>query len=264
MSANDAKTDQQQLREYLLGQLPEDMADQLDARLFADDVLRQELEEAQDSLVEDFVYQRLTEGETEIFHRQIAQSLLLQQKVSSFRLLLSALERQEGAHSAPSALNFKQVLKWLSPALAFLLCLAIFLYIRNRHSSIETPQIAQVTAPSVPHPPDEHTAEPSVFFLSANVVRGSSTLPQIKIPSAGVALDIQVEVRSPSATEWDVSLLRDNVIVHSSQSLPLHRLGEEAYLSLRIASVRPGTYAVRYAPHDNSAAAQYRSFQATK
>jgi hypothetical protein len=63
-------TNQQQIRDYLLGQLPEDLATELDTRLFASDELNRELQDEQDSLIEDFVYSRLTSVQDEAYQAQ--------------------------------------------------------------------------------------------------------------------------------------------------------------------------------------------------
>src|ERR1700679_4373851 len=110
MSVNEAKTDRQQLRDYLLGRLPEDLAVQFDSRLFADDALRQELDEEQHSLIEDFIYERLTETEERTFQEQCPQSPLLREKVESLRVLLSALARQHNSTPASFSLSLKQFL----------------------------------------------------------------------------------------------------------------------------------------------------------
>ncbi len=267
MSVSGTNTDRQQLRDYLLGRLPEDLAVQFDSRLFADDALRQELDEEQHSLIEDFVYERLTETEERTFQEQCAQSPLLRGKVASLRVLLSALERQQDSTSPSFSLSFKQFLALLSPALALLLCFAAFLYVRERHRN--TSQVSQVAALFPPAklgaPSSGHGVPTVVVFLSANVVRSSSAMPEIKIPSAGTVLELQVEVRSPSSSvaDWDVALLRGNEVIQSSSHVPLHRLGEETYLSLRIdaASLQDGSYRVRYSPHADPGVPQYRSFQ---
>jgi hypothetical protein len=267
MSVNEAKTDRQQLRDYLLGRLPEDLAVQFDSRLFADDALRQELDEEQHSLIEDFIYERLTETEERTFQEQCAQSPLLREKVASLRVLLSALERQHDSTPKSFSLSFKQFFTLLSPALALLLCVAAFLYVRERHRTATL--VSQVAAPIPPSklgaPSSGHGVPTVVAFLSANVVRSSSAVPEIKIPAAGTVLELQVEVRSPSsaAGDWDIALLRGNEVIQSSSHLPLHRLGGETYLSLMIdaASIHAGFYSVQYSPHADPGVPQYRSFQ---
>jgi len=267
MPVNKANTDRRQLRDYLLGRLPEDLATQFDARLFANDALRQELEEEQNLLVEDFVYQRLAEEEARTFEEQCARSSLLRKKVASLRVLLSALERQHDQASAPFFLNLRQLFAVLSPAVALVLCFAAFLYVRERHRNAGL--ISQVKLPVLPLKGGVQSSGDRanvVAFLSANVVRGSAPVAEIKIPPAGTALEVQVEVRSsPSAAgDWDVVLLRGDEVVQSSTHVPLHQLGQVSYLSLTIdaVSLHSGSYNIRYSPHADPGATRYRAFRA--
>jgi hypothetical protein len=267
MSVNEVKTDRRQLRSYLLGRLPEDQAVYLDSRLFAADALRQELEDEQDSLIEDFVYQRLTEEDERTVLEQCATSQPLREKVASLRVLLAALERQPDSSPVPFSLWLKRLLLPLSPALALLLCLAAFLYVRGRHKNAPpVSNLATLSAPTKEGAPTSAQGRPTVVaFLSANVARGPSSVPAIKFPPTGTVLELQVEVRSPASTaeDWDVSLLRNNEVIQSSTDVRLHQLGQETYLSLIIDStlIRAGSYSVRYSPHTDPKATRYRSFQ---
>lgn len=267
MTVNRTNTDRRTLRDYLLGRLPEDQAEQLDSQLFADDALRQELEEEQDALIDDSIYGRLSEEEEKTFHEQCARSVHLREKVASLRLLVSALERQDAPSPAPFVWSPRKIFTVLSPALALVLCFAVFLYVRERHRGAD--QVSQATPPvastAESAQPNLHTL-PVVAFLSANVVRGSSSVPKIKIPSAGNALELQVEVHTVSSVtgSWDVALMRGSDVIQSSANVQLHQLGQLRYLSLTIdaASLQAGSYSVRYSPHSNPDVRRYRPFQA--
>ncbi len=65
---------------------------ELDTCLFASDELNRELQDEQDSLIEDFVYSQLTPVEDEAFQAQCARSPTLQEKVKSFRVFLSCTQ----------------------------------------------------------------------------------------------------------------------------------------------------------------------------
>jgi hypothetical protein len=263
-------TDQQQLRDYLLGRLPENLATELDTRLFAGDELNRELQDEQDSLIEDFVYSRLTPVEDEAFQAQCAHSPMLEEKVRSFRIFLSALERQSDSKPSPLILRFRQSLGILSPALALLLCCASFLYIRElRWNAILSSQLlasSRTYGSNTPSNADRRSTV--VAFLSANVPRGPSTAPEIRLPATARLLELQVEVQpSPSGeADWDVELLDDTEVIWTSVHVPLHRIGQEAFLSLLIdtGSIRTGTYVVRYSLHSDHGAAQFRPFRLVK
>jgi len=204
------KTDQQQLRDYLLGRLPEDLATEMDTRLFASNELNRELQDEQDSLIEDFVYSRLTSVEEDAFQAQCARSQMLQEKVRSFRVFLSAIERLPDAKPSPLTLRFQQLLGILSPALALLLCFASFLYTRElrRNALLSSQLLASSRTDGSNAATNEDGRATVVAFLSANVPRGASTAPEVKVPATAHLLELQVELQpSPSEeTDWDVEL----------------------------------------------------------
>ena len=262
--------DQQQLRDYLLGRLPEDLATAMDTRLFASDELNRELQDEQDSLIEDFICNRLSPVEDEAFQAQCARSPMLQKKVKSFRVFLSAIERQSDSKPSPLILRFQQFLSLLSPALALLLCFASFLYTRElRRNAVLS---SQLLASSRAYGPNAATSEDGrstvIAFLSANVPRGPSIAPEIRVPATARVLELQVELQpSPSAEAgWDVELLHDSEVIWTSAHVPLHRIGQEAFLSLPIdaESLRTGSYVVRYSLHSGHGAAQFRPFHLVK
>jgi len=264
-------TDQQQLRDYLLGRLPENLATELDTRLFASNELNRELQDEQDSLIEDFVYGRLAPVEDEAFQAQCARSPMLQEKVRSFRVFLSALERQSDSKSSPLTLRFQQFLSLLSPALALLLCFASFLYTRElrRNASLSSQLLTSSRAHgSNTSSSNEDRRSTVVFFLSANVPRGPSAGPEIRVPATARLLELQVELQpSPSGeTDGDVELLHNTEVIWTSVHVPLHRIGQEAFLSLLIdtGSIRTGSYVVRYSLHPDHGAAQFRPFHLVK
>ncbi|MGA2252432.1 hypothetical protein [Terracidiphilus sp.] len=263
-------TDQQQLRDYLLGRLPENLATELDTRLFASNELNRELQDEQDSLIEDFVYRRLAAVEDEAFQAQCARSPVLQEKVTSFRVFLSALERQSDSKSSPLTFRSRQFLGLLSPALALLLCFASFLYIREhrRNTMLNSQLLASSQTYGSNTSSNEDRRSTVVAFLSANVPRGPSTAPEIRVPATARLLELQVELQpSPSGeADWDVELLHDTEVIWTSVHVPLHRIGPEAFLSLPIdtESIRTGSYVVRYSLHSDHGTAQFRPFHLVK
>lgn len=263
-------TDQQQLRDYLLGRLPEDLATEMDARLFASDELSRQLQDEQDSLIEDFVYSRLMPVEDEAFQAQCARSPMLQEKVRSFRIFLSALERQSDAIPPRHVPHLRQYLIVLSPALALLLCFAIFLYARElrKNALLHSQLLASSQSPGSNVSSSEGTLSTVVAFLSANVPRGPSATPEIRLPATARLLELQVELQpSPSReTDWDVDLLHNNEVIWKSVQVPLHRIGQETFLSLLIDArpLRAGSYVLRYSPHADQRGTQFRPFHLAK
>ena len=56
------------LREYLLGNLPEKIAEEIDLRVISDKSLEDELNRAEDELIEEYLEEALTPREIELFH----------------------------------------------------------------------------------------------------------------------------------------------------------------------------------------------------
>jgi hypothetical protein len=258
-------TERQQLRDYLLGQLPEDAANELDARLFADDDLLREFQEEQDALIEDFLGDRLIEKEAAFFRAQIARSQSLQEKVASLRVLLSALEAQSTRVSHPTPSRYPQFLLVISPALAIMLCFVLFLYVRESHKNVSL-NSQLLTAPHVPTPITHPIGGSSiaVAFLSANVSRGPSAPPEISVPAKASVLELQVELhQGPRETDtWDAEVRRGSEVVWKSSHIPLRRIGKEEFLPLFLdaGDISPGRYVVQYAPASAHEASQSRPF----
>jgi hypothetical protein len=270
MQPKTMQTDRQMLREYLLGALPEDLASDLDARLFSEDELHGQLQEEQNALIEDFVYGRLAPDEEAAFQSQCARSPLLQRKVESFRNFLSALESQ--SNQAPLwKVPYFSLPRFLAPALALMLCVASLLYLKElRRNAVLISQLqASSRAPGPLTPALDGKAVSVVAFLSANVPRGPATTPQIIVPAGARILELQVELH-PMATgevdrervEWDMELLRGDEVLSKAAHVRLRRIGHQTFLPLiiDIGTIHAGSYIVRYSPHSDPGAIQIRQF----
>ena len=261
------KIDRQELRDYLLGRLPEELATSLDTRLFTDNELHRELQDERDALIEDFVYGRLNSEDERAFQAQCALSPLLQEKVSSFRVFLFALERQSDRARLASAPFLPRIFVLISPVLAFMLCVTAFLYVREfrRNALLDSQLLALSHGPVPIGQTGDNKHSTVVAFLSANVPRDVSVPPEITIPATASFLELQVEVHSPSLgdADWDAELLRGAEVVWHSSHLPLHRVRQEAFLSLLLdtQSVRAGSYTVQYSLHSDPGSIRTRSFR---
>ena len=259
------KTEPTELRAYLLGKLPDDAADDLDARLFSDDDLHRALEEERESLIEDFLQARLSPQDEARFHALCVRSPELQTQVSSLRTLLAALDKQPLQNLSPAP-AYRRVFFFASPAFASLLLLVCILYVREiRESSSLHTRIQALTQSPSPNlsPIDGHPT--FLAFLSADVPRGPSTLPTFAIPATGSLLELEVEVRNPpdGDSQWNVDLLRGPATVWKSANVPLRRTGRKAYLALFMdrENLQPGSYRVQYSISSEFGVPQSRSFQ---
>jgi hypothetical protein len=259
------KTERSELRAYLLGRLPDLPADDLDARMFAEDDLYRELEGEQESLIEDFLQSRLSPEDEATFRAQCARSPELKGRVDSLRALLVALDTQPSQNLHPMSWYRHRFFFFASPALAALLLVVGFLYLRgirenaNLRTRLET--LAQSPRPIV-QPIDGHPA--LLAFLSADIPRGPSAPREFAIPTTASLIELQIELRNPFAGEsrWNVEVLRGAETVWKSANVPLRRVGQKAYLALLIDSgdLLPGSYLVRYSPSSDPGASQSRLF----
>jgi hypothetical protein len=259
------KTEPSDLRAYLLGKLPEKPAEELDARLFSDDDLHRAVEEERESLIEDYLQGRLSREEDARFRALCARSPELQAQVNSLRTLLVALDEQPLQNLSPAP-TYLRIFFFVSPALAALLLIVSFLYLReirensNLHTRLQT--LAPLPRPNV-SPIAEHPA--FLAFLSADVPRGPSALPTIAVPTTGSLLELEVEVRNPpdGDSHWDVDLLRGPATVWKSANVPLRRTVRKAYLVLFIdrEDLLPGSYQVQYSISSEPSTHQSKSFQ---
>ncbi len=258
--------DRQQLRDYLLGKMPEDAAAGFDERLFESNVLVEELNNERQALVEDFLDARLSAEELALFQLQLSKSRELQREVADLRQLLSALQRDVDASAGPDKTTLSRFFFILSPALAVLLCIVTFLYFSEHHrsgelqSQLQTSQHA--TAPAKQTLP---VGQPMVTaFLSADVFRGPSGPPEITLPRNASILELQVELHSPptDAKDWNVALLAGQEVLVESNHTHMQQAGQETFITLlaNTKDLPPGAYAIRYAPSSDPGAAQTRFF----
>jgi len=264
--------DANELRRYLLGDLPAAAAHDLDTRLFADDMLHRDLDQEQDSLIDDFLAGGLTTDEEEKVRAQIARSPQLHQKVEAFRTFLAALDTEPTSRPRSSLPLFAKATVWLAPAFAFLLCMAVFVSVREfqKSAALSAQLRAQLQAsPQTPAPLSLGNLPAAVAFLSANVVRGASALPEIQVSSTDSLIELQVELRGAPSGEnrWDAELLRGADVIWRASQLPLRTVGQEQFLVLYIesGSLQSGNYTVRYKPSpSNRETFQIRAFQVTR
>jgi hypothetical protein len=260
------EAERQRLREYLLGKMPEDVAAELDTRLFEDNALLDELEQERQLLIEDFVGSGLTAEEAALFQSQLSRSPELRRKADEFRELLEALQRQTPVLENRRTSMLSRILLLLTPAFAVLLCAVSLLYFKERHRNADLHaqlQAGQLTTQAV---------QPSVAggqslvtaFLSANVPRESSAPPVVVLPAKTSTLELQIELHDPPSdvADWKVEVLAGKEILWQSAHTHVHRVGGETFLTLFLNAedLPPGQYVVRHSPASNPSASQTRLF----
>ncbi|HEV7397335.1 MAG TPA: hypothetical protein VGN86_12560 [Pyrinomonadaceae bacterium] len=88
-------------RQYLLGVLSEDEVARFEESYFSDDALFEEIEITEDELIDAYVHEQLSDGDRELFEKNMATSKRLSERVE-FGKLLKERTSARLAHSSPS------------------------------------------------------------------------------------------------------------------------------------------------------------------
>jgi len=245
--------------------LAEPEAAALDEQLFRSDDVLSRLEDEQQMLIEDSARGLLSAEEEARFREQCARSPRLSRDAAEVKALLAGLgQRGPSARMARTTTLWQRFFVILSPALAVALCVVAFLYVHERH--VNGDLLARPDAPAEALAPVQPVAggQPVVAFLAANVVRGGASLPQVVVPSAAAAVELQVEVRGAGVGSgaWSVNLSNAGHPVWMSARVPLRQLGAETFLDLHLDAdvLAPGAYELQLASQADPGSVQTRQF----
>ena len=260
------KIQPEELREYLLGGLAEDMAIALDERLFADEDVLRDLQNEQELLIHDFVDQNLQFADEARFRAQCVRSPALQAAVEEVWSLKAVLERERDAKIPRKVLAAHRPWIFAFAAAAIALCV-VSIYCLNLWRGRERADF-QVAALSHQQPhsslSDKDGHSFATVFLSANVLRGDASMPSVALPPGASLIELQVEVRAESADQGDrtVSISKGDEIVWRSLRVPLQRVGQEAFIAIVLdrGDLPPGFYEVQYAASTNPSSVTKRPF----
>jgi hypothetical protein len=255
------------LRTYFLGGLPEDEASALDERLFVDDQLLHNLEEERELLIEEYVRGVLPADQVQQFREQCSRSPELQQRAKEMQALVDALGRLEEASPLPHRAGWlPRSAGWLLPvALAGGLCAVTTLYIHEFRANRSLGDQIRTSQARVIQPQEVIVGQTSVIFLAANVMRGATSLPRIRIPAAALRIELQVEVRDADLNRgiWTVTIWQADQPVWMSARVPLRRIGQVTFLDLQVDSavLSPNRYLLQFAPVGRPNSERARQFE---
>jgi hypothetical protein len=254
------QNDHEQMRQYLLG-LDTSGLEGFENRLFADDALYLALQEEQDALIDDFLSRQLTADEAHRFREQCDLSATLRHKVAEFRDLRSALEQRRAATRSKAAAKFPRWLWWLTPAVAGVCLLCIFLIFHSGRGTI-APQQAQSTKQEAKS--DVPAQAAAVFFIPSSVTRGPSDLPVLNVPQGASAIDLQLELSKTAivGSHWKIELRHDSDVPLLVDEASAQRIGPETFIvaHLTAASLSDGLYTVHLTPIASDQSLLTRSF----
>jgi anti-sigma factor RsiW len=246
-----------QIREYLLGSLPDAASEEFETHLFASDELLREVAEEQDALIDDYLSGDLSAEQQRSFRARVEQSSTLAHQVALHRRMLRALERQPARSYA--------MRPWLwAGAVGAAIAAVVFGFFPHRTQPAEV-RIATV-AHDAPLPRrNAPEAKPdAVFFLSSGVTRGANSLPLLKIPATATLIELQVELPADSETlrQWQLTDLDGRMPAPVAVSETKH-VGAEYYVAVRLtAEALPnGDHALRLRGMPTGSPVLMRSFR---
>lgn len=178
--------DQNTIRRYLLRELDQDQQQRIEQRLLTEDDLFEELEIAEDELIDEYLNEKLSEDERERFEQNFLATPERQQKMRFSRSLnryLRTIESQEKATS-PFGWHFWSTQNWALPAAAAIavIVIAAGLFWLSRQRT--PPTIATLTLTISTSTRGEGPQATKVTLpLNAHVLRLRLKLPETSNPA---------------------------------------------------------------------------------
>jgi len=188
------------LRGYLLGRMPEAEAEALEEAYFEDPEVLARVRAAEDDLLDDYAAGRLARDERAVFESRYLASPPLSRRVLAARAL-----RQAAATAADEGGAGRRPLRWQLPVgLAAALLMALLAarmgpWVKREEAQASPPPTTASGASDVPSPATPSTTAPTpaaarlVLALSAVRLRGLETAPELRIPAGSAIVVLELE-----------------------------------------------------------------------
>jgi hypothetical protein len=203
-------TDDELLRSYLLGQLPEEAADRLERRLLAEDDLFELSEAVEADLLAGYAQGGLAPAERERVQRRLASSPQGRERLALARSLSSLAGRDPKTAVLPftrrAATAQRLAIRWAALAAGLLMAAGLaWLNLGPVHRETHekpAPVIAAVPrAHEVPKAPGPEKAAPpapepvkAVFQLALTSLRGAESAEKLRLPAGAGTVELQIAV----------------------------------------------------------------------
>jgi anti-sigma factor RsiW len=234
-----------QLRQYLLGLLPEEASLAMEERLFGDAELFEQVFASRNSLLRDYARKRLTSEESAQLEKQLA----LSPELAAEALAVSKAVASDRRHA-----------QWWFAAAAAIVFFAVvaFAFLPSRRAGHLAMRSTVQSAPSV-HPEPATTA----FFLSAGVTRSQSGVQQIRLPDGVSTVALQAEVRTGFNCKWNAALLSGKDRLLEKDGLAVTTNSFFSYVTVTVASrqLYPGHFALVLTSSDGATSPQRIDFE---
>jgi hypothetical protein len=219
-------TDDELLRSYLLGQLPEDEADRLERRLLAEDELFELSEAVEADLLADYAQGGLAPAERERVQQRLASSPQGRERL----MLARSLSKLAGRDPREAVLPFtaravaprRPALRWAALAAGLVLTAGLAWHVVEQQDHREShekpaPPIGDVSrGHEVTKAPQQQKAPPpapapvkAVFQLALTSLRGVEAAEKLRVPAGTGTVELQISVEEMSDLKSFRLTLRD-------------------------------------------------------
>jgi len=247
MSANTPPPGDAELRQYLLGELPEEVLERVELRLLEDPATARALAGAEDELIEDYLGDALAEPERERFESYFLASATHRRSLEGARLLRELVPKSRGADTRAPALAERPA-PWalLATAAALVAAAAAGLWwLETRPSLPANARVAPLeSAPSTraeepdPRPPQPREVA-SLTLAPGRHMGGGDSTPRVRLAPHTTALRLLLIVDDPSLERCRASLSGpDGGELWSQAGLRPSRSSEGATLAVEIPAER--------------------------
>lgn len=245
---------QELLRKYLLGELDEGRQVQVEERLLSDKDFNEQLSKEQDHLIDDYVFDALSETERESFERHFLPTAERLGKFHFAQAIRNRLEKETVSEAAATANWWQRLSSFLVPyrlkvglpLTALLLSVMVYVswraiemwnlrwqqsYSQKQRANMEQ-EIAKLNRP--PHVP-EHSTSSQELSLKPSIFRGAGEMRRAVVNDSATILLLKLELTGGRFQSYQARLLTDeNVEVFVIGDLKAENEGADGLLILRI------------------------------
>jgi hypothetical protein len=209
-------TDSDELRRYLLGNLPKSRQEQLEQRVLTESEINEELVATEDELIDEYLGEKLSAQERQQFESHFSFPAERQRKIRFGRSLrsylasLPASDLQRNSKGAKSAFFLTAPVAWLARnpilgmSLALLLCVGTFavcwlIYQRPTQTGVSQPTLA--------------------ISLVPGTARSEGSTPRLRRPQAYSTVEVELEIGKNDYQTYQIELLKEHESLKNFKSL---------------------------------------------
>jgi hypothetical protein len=186
------EADVERARAYLLGAVDERESDLLEEEYFQSVEALETVEAAEETLIEDYLSDRLTGTERDRFERHYMATPLRRTRVETIRRLAAAAGRS--AEQLPAArAAFTRPMFAIAATLVVVAGASVWIAERSRQPDLTGRARGKSAAPPSPESAGAVASATFAFSVSPATVRGAQDTPALVVPSGTVVVDLQLE-----------------------------------------------------------------------